>query len=126
LVAACAAIARARWAARAVVLPALVLLRKPLFRLANRFDFHFPYNDSVDDALVDGCDQNEEFYSLLLNNGELKKMAMYVFIEDVYNSLRGTNIQWTCSITRLLISQVLQNALHFAVFQRKLFKNLGF
>jgi hypothetical protein len=31
--------------------------------------------------------------------------------------------KWTCSITRLLIEQVLQNALHFAVFQRKLFKN---
>jgi hypothetical protein len=31
--------------------------------------------------------------------------------------------QWTCSITRLVISQVSQNAPHFAVFKRKLFKN---
>jgi hypothetical protein len=30
---------------------------------------------------------------------------------------------WTCSITRLVISQVSQNAPHFAVFKRKLFKN---
>jgi type I restriction enzyme R subunit len=51
-------------------------------------DFHFTYNDSVDDALVDGYDQNEEFYSLLLNNDEIKKRVMYVFIEGIYKSLR--------------------------------------
>jgi hypothetical protein len=56
-------------------------------------DFHFTYNDSVDDALVDGYDQNEEFYSPLLNNDELKKTVMHVFIEDVYKSLKGTNTQ---------------------------------
>jgi type I restriction enzyme R subunit len=56
-------------------------------------DFHFTYNDSFYDALVDGYDQNEEFYSLLLNNDELKKMVMYVFIEDVYKSLKETNTQ---------------------------------
>jgi type I restriction enzyme R subunit len=53
-------------------------------------DFHFTYNDRVDDALIDGYDQNEEFYSLLLNNDELKKTVMHVFIEDVYKSLRET------------------------------------
>jgi type I restriction enzyme R subunit len=52
-------------------------------------DFHFTYDDSVDDALVDGYDQNEDFYSLLLNNDELKKTVMHVFIEDVYNSLKA-------------------------------------
>jgi type I restriction enzyme R subunit len=54
-------------------------------------DFHFTYNDSVDDALVDGYDQNEEFYSLLLNNDELKKQVMHVFIEDVYTLLKEKN-----------------------------------
>ena len=54
-------------------------------------DFHFTYDDSVDDALVDGYDQNEDFYSLLLNNDELKKKVMHVFIEDVYKSLKGTD-----------------------------------
>jgi type I restriction enzyme R subunit len=52
-------------------------------------DFHFTYDDSVDDALVDGYDQNEDFYSLLLNNDELKKKVMHIFIEDVYNSLKA-------------------------------------
>jgi type I restriction enzyme R subunit len=55
-------------------------------------DFHFTYDDSVDDALVNGYDQNEEFYSLLLNNDEIKKKVMYIFIEDVYKSLRETYI----------------------------------
>jgi type I restriction enzyme R subunit len=53
-------------------------------------DFYFTYDDSVDDALVDGYDQNEEFYSLLLNNDEIKKRVMYVFIEYIYKSLRET------------------------------------
>jgi type I restriction enzyme R subunit len=53
-------------------------------------DFHFTYDDRVNDALVDGYDQNEEFYSLLLNNDELKKTVMHVFIEDVYKGLKGT------------------------------------
>jgi type I restriction enzyme R subunit len=52
-------------------------------------DFHFTYDDSVNDALVDGYDQNEDFYSLLLNNDELKKKVMHIFIEDVYNSLKA-------------------------------------
>jgi hypothetical protein len=39
------------------------------------------------------------------------------------NSNSEAVFHWTCSITRSVISQVLQNALHFAVFQRKLFKN---
>ncbi|MDR1390502.1 MAG: hypothetical protein LBJ31_11070, partial [Treponema sp.] len=52
-------------------------------------DFHFTYDDSVDAALVDGYDQNEDFYSLLLNNDELKKTVMHVFIGDVYHSLNA-------------------------------------
>jgi hypothetical protein len=31
--------------------------------------------------------------------------------------------EWTCLRTRLVLKQVLQNAWHFAVFKRKLFKN---
>jgi type I restriction enzyme R subunit len=52
-------------------------------------DFHFSYEDSVRSALLDGYEQNEEFYSLLLNNDETKKKVMDVFIEDVYRTLKG-------------------------------------
>jgi type I restriction enzyme R subunit len=51
-------------------------------------DFHFSYEDSVKDALLNGYEQNEDFYSLLLNNEELKKRVLDVFIEDIYKSLR--------------------------------------
>jgi type I restriction enzyme R subunit len=51
-------------------------------------DFHFSYDDSVKDALIGGYEQNEDFYSLLLNNEDLKKKVMHVFIEDVYKSLK--------------------------------------
>ena len=52
-------------------------------------DFHFTYDDSVDDALVNGYEQNEDFYSLLLNNDDLKKRVTRVFIEDVYQTLKA-------------------------------------
>jgi type I restriction enzyme R subunit len=55
-------------------------------------DFHFTYDDSVDAALLDGYDQNEEFYSLLLNNDGVKKKVMHIFIEDVYKNLRGAHL----------------------------------
>jgi type I restriction enzyme R subunit len=50
-------------------------------------DFQFSYNDSVNDALLNGYEQSDDFYALLLNNDELKKKVMHVFIEDVYKSL---------------------------------------
>jgi type I restriction enzyme, R subunit len=50
-------------------------------------DFHFSYNDSVNDALLNGYEQSDDFYGLLLNNDELKKSVMDVFIDDVYKKL---------------------------------------
>jgi type I restriction enzyme R subunit len=51
-------------------------------------DFHFSFDDSVNDALLGGYEQNEDFYSLLLNNEDPKKRVMHVFIEDVYKFLK--------------------------------------
>jgi len=50
-------------------------------------DFHFSYNDSVNDALLNGYEQSDDFYGLLLNNDELKKNVMDVFMDDVYKKL---------------------------------------
>ena len=52
-------------------------------------DFHFSYDDSLEDALLDGYEQSDDFYALLLNNDELKKKVMHIFIEDVYKSLKA-------------------------------------
>jgi type I restriction enzyme R subunit len=51
-------------------------------------DFHFAYDDSVNNALVNGYEQDNKFYSMLLKNDEYKKKVSYVYIEDVYNALR--------------------------------------
>jgi transposase-like protein len=48
------------------------------------------------------------------------------FPEGVRSVCSPTRVQWTCSITWLVIEQVLQNAPHFAVFYRNLFKNFSF
>lgn len=51
-------------------------------------DFKFTYKDSVSDALVEGYDQNVDFYTLLLGNEELRDKITDVFMEDIYKILR--------------------------------------
>lgn len=51
-------------------------------------DFKFAYFDAVQDALLEGYEQNQDFYSLLLENDEKKRELMQVFLEDVYRNLR--------------------------------------
>jgi type I restriction enzyme R subunit len=51
-------------------------------------DFKFTYKDSVSDALVEGYDQNVDFYTLLLGNEELRDKITDVFMEEVYKTLR--------------------------------------
>jgi len=51
-------------------------------------DFKFTYKDSVSDALVEGYDQNVDFYTLLLGNEELRDKITDVFMEEIYKTLR--------------------------------------
>ena len=51
-------------------------------------DFRFAYFDAVQDALLEGYEQNQEFFTLLLDNDEKKRELMHVFLEDVYRNLR--------------------------------------
>ena len=51
-------------------------------------DFRFAYFDAVQDALLEGYEQNQEFFALLLDNDEKKRELMQVFLEDVYKNLR--------------------------------------
>ncbi len=52
-------------------------------------DFKFTYDDCVQDALVIGYDQNVDFYTLLLNNDEIRGKIANVFMEEIYKILRG-------------------------------------
>lgn len=51
-------------------------------------DFEFAYFDNIDDALVEGLEQNQDFFSLLLDNEEIKRQVLGIFAGDVYNELR--------------------------------------
>lgn len=51
-------------------------------------DFRFAYFDAVQDALIDGYEQNQDFFALLLDNDDKKRELMQVFLEDVYKNLR--------------------------------------
>lgn len=51
-------------------------------------DFEFAYFDNIDDALIEGLEQNQDFFSLLLANDEIKKRVLGIFAEEIYNSLK--------------------------------------
>ena len=51
-------------------------------------DFKFAYFDAVQDALLEGYEQNQDFFALLLDNDEKKRELMHVFLEDIYKRLR--------------------------------------
>ena len=51
-------------------------------------DFEFAYFDNIDDALIEGLSQNQDFFSLLLSNDEIKKEVLGIFTEEIYKSLR--------------------------------------
>ena len=51
-------------------------------------DFEFSYFDDIDDALIEGLSQNQDFFSLLLSNDEMKREVLGIFAEEIYKSLR--------------------------------------
>ena len=51
-------------------------------------DFEFSYFDDIDDALIEGLSQNQEFFSMLLSNDEMKRQVLGIFSGEIYKSLR--------------------------------------
>ena len=51
-------------------------------------EFKFTYDDCVQDALVEGYDQNADFYTLLLNNEEVRAKFANVFLQEIYKILK--------------------------------------
>lgn len=52
-------------------------------------DFEFSYFDDIDDALIEGLSQNQDFFSLLLSNEEMKRQVLGIFSDEIYKSLRN-------------------------------------
>ena len=50
--------------------------------------FEFSKFDDIDDALIEGLEQNQDFFSRLLGNDEIKKQVLGIFTEEIYTSLR--------------------------------------
>ena len=59
----------------------------------NKLDkFTMVYNDRIDDALINGLEQNKEFFTMLLNDNEIKHQLMDMFVSDVYHSYSAPGI----------------------------------
>lgn len=54
-------------------------------------DFEFSYFDDIDDALIEGLSQNQDFVSLLLSNDEMKPQVLGIFVDEIYKRLRGAD-----------------------------------
>lgn len=52
-------------------------------------EFKFSYFDDIDDALVQGLEQNQDFFSMLLANPEIKKQVLGIFVTEVYKTLKN-------------------------------------
>ncbi len=52
-------------------------------------EFKFTYFQDIDDALIQGLSQNEDFFTMLLNNPELKKQVLGIFVGEVYKTLKN-------------------------------------
>ena len=52
-------------------------------------DFEFAYFDNIDDALIEGLNQNQDFFTLLLQNEDLKKEVLGIFSSEIYKALRA-------------------------------------
>lgn len=51
-------------------------------------EFAFPYFDNIDEALVEGRSQNQDFYDLLLKNETIRNEVLGIFMEEIYRSLK--------------------------------------
>lgn len=54
-------------------------------------DFAQAFFDNVDDALVQGFEQNKDFFSLLLDKDDIKKNVLGIFIPELYKVFRQGN-----------------------------------
>ena len=54
----------------------------------SREDFTAAYYDHLDNALVHGSADSRKLFNLLLNNEDLKKEMMGIFIDELYQKFR--------------------------------------
>ena len=66
----------------------VILMKSDELKTNIQKDFEFSYFDDIDDALIEGLSQNQDFFSMLLSNDEMKHQVMGIFSDEIYKSLR--------------------------------------
>ena len=79
--------AKAMLQIKEILLKSDKLQQSALVNTQNQFKFSF--YDEIDDALVKGLEQNQDFFSLLLSNPEMKKQVLGIFVNEVYKTLKN-------------------------------------
>lgn len=51
-------------------------------------DFEFKFFEVLDEALIDGINVNNDFFTLLLNDDDTKKEVLGIFAKDIYKELK--------------------------------------
>ena len=51
-------------------------------------NFGFSYYKNVDKALIEGYEHNKELYKLLLDDEDIKKRILGIYMEDIYKNLK--------------------------------------
>lgn len=51
-------------------------------------DFEIAFFDNLNDALVKGMEQNRDFFTMLLNNKDMKEQILGIFVDEIYKSIR--------------------------------------
>lgn len=52
-------------------------------------EFETTYYDNIDDALIEGLNQNEDFFYAFIKSSRNEKEVMGIFIEELYKRLRN-------------------------------------
>ena len=52
-------------------------------------DFQFSYYSSIESALIEGLSQNQEFFTMLLNDERARKEILGIFVKAIYDDLKG-------------------------------------
>ncbi len=52
-------------------------------------DFELSFYKDIDNALIEGLEQNNDFFTLLLNDEDLKRSVLGIFAKEIYESLRN-------------------------------------
>ena len=62
---------------------------KPAAQNNTERDFEKTFYRDIDELLIRHIEQNEDLFSLLLENEEIKKHVLGIFVNDIYREFHG-------------------------------------